>query len=148
VRSGYLEIESTSDGPPTPPAPLSGARSADVLPSPTVVLHDTNDRPVPPGQVLGPIRVVLRIGLDGVAAEAGSGSVAGVAGFQLRIDGRLAASVPTARDGPGLGGDHTIGMDLGTLPVGDHVLEVRVFPVDRGVAERSALLTVATRSCR
>jgi hypothetical protein len=147
VRSGYLEIESTSDGPPTPPSRLD-RRSVDVLPTPTMAVHDVDDRPVPAGEVLGPVRVVLRIGLDGIAAEAGDGSVSGVAGFQLRIDSALVASVPTARGGPGLGGDYAIGLDLGRVPPGAHVVELRVLPVDRGVAERSVLVTVTTRSSR
>jgi hypothetical protein len=147
VRAGYLEIESTSDGPPTQPSRLD-RRSADVLPTPTIAVHGVDDRPVLAGEVLGPVRVVLRIGLDGIAAEAGGGSVAGVAGFQIRIDSALVASVPTTRGGPGLGGDYAVGLELGRLPPGEHVVELRVFPVERGVAEQSALLTVTTRSSR
>ncbi|PRY42324.1 hypothetical protein CLV43_104154 [Umezawaea tangerina] len=140
VRSSYLEIDSTVDASPGPRATPSAPARVDELPPGTVEVRDQDDRPVALDTPLGARRVVLAIAVDGIAAEGATGSVAGVAGFQLRIDGRLAASVPTAREGPGVGGEYTVGVELGRLPTGKHTIELRVLPVDPAVAQRSTLV--------
>ena len=42
-----------------------------------------------------------------------TGSIGGVQGFQVWLDGRLIAGVPTRADGPGLGGHHALSIDDG-----------------------------------
>ncbi|HEX6343931.1 hypothetical protein [Umezawaea sp.] len=142
VRSSYLEVDTTTTE--APPATTGRPRStpADELPAGSLVVRDQNNQVLPPDQPLGQRRVVLSITLDPLGAEAVSGSVAGVAGFRLRIDGQLAATVNTARDGPGLGGTYTVGLELGRLPAGRHRVELEVVPVDPAERERSTLVTL------
>ncbi|MEO6088167.1 MAG: hypothetical protein ABIQ18_34145 [Umezawaea sp.] len=142
VRSSYLEVDSTSvDAPPATTA-RTRSRPADELPAGSLVVRDQDNRVVPPDQPLGQRRVVLSITLDRIGAEAASGSIAGVAGFRLRIDGQLAAIVATARDGPGLGGTYTAGLELALLPAGEHRVELEVVPVDPTAKEVSTLVTL------
>lgn len=142
VRSSYLEVDSTTvDALPATTA-RTRSRPADELPTGSLVVRDQDNRVVPQDQPLGQRRVVLSITLDRIGAEAASGSVAGVAGFRLRIDGQLAATVATARDGPGLGGTYTAGLELGLLPAGKHRVELEVVPVDPAAKEWSTLVTL------
>jgi hypothetical protein len=141
----YLEIT----GPPRETdagesAEISGAAPKDALPPAAVEFRDTAGVPLAPDQPMRRCKVVLQIDLDGLVGEAPSGSVEGVAGFQVRVDNRLAASVPTARDGPGLGGSYPLLVDFSKLSTGHHVVEVRVYAVDRVVRELSVLRDLAT----
>jgi hypothetical protein len=140
VRSSYLEVDSTTAGPPPVRSARTRPRPVDELPAGTVEVRDQDNRVVPPEEPLGQRRVVLVITLDRIGAEAVSGSVAGVAGFRLRIDQRLAVVVSTARDGPGLGGTYTVGLELGQFPAGEHTAELEVVPSDPKAEERSTLV--------
>ncbi len=142
VRSSYLEVDSTAVEAPPATTGRPRTKPADELPAGSLVVRDQNNRVVPPDEPLGQRRVVLSVVLDRIGAEAASGSIAGLAGFRLRIDGRLAATVSTARDGPGLGGTYTVGLELGLLPAGQHRVELEVVPVDPKVNERSTLVTL------
>ncbi|MET1075748.1 MAG: fibronectin type III domain-containing protein [Umezawaea sp.] len=144
VRSSYLEVDSTVDGSPSPQAAPGGPGRADEPPTGSVEVRDQDDRPVPLDVPLGARRVVLAISLDGIAAEGATGAEAGAAGFQRRIDGRLAASVPTAREGPGVGGEYTVGLELGKLGTGKHTIELRVIPADPAGVERSTLVRLVS----
>ena len=144
VRSSYLEVDSTATSPPTPRAARTKPRPADELPAGSVEVRDQDNRVVPADEPLGPRRVVLVITLDRIGAEAVSGSVAGVAGFRLRIDRQLAVVLSTSRDGPGLGGSYTVGLELGEFPTGEHTVELEVVPSDPSGKERSTLVRLTS----
>ncbi|MGW5051871.1 hypothetical protein [Actinokineospora sp. NPDC004072] len=131
VLESYLEIEpATAAAFPDQPLRGVGGAQPDALPQTRVVLGDSAGTPLAEPSVRAGSRLVLGITLDGRAAQWDSGSLAGVAGFEVRVDGRLVAAVPTAIDGPAPGGRYTVALALGGMQAGEHVLETKVLGAD------------------
>jgi hypothetical protein len=87
--------------------------------------------PVPPG------RVVLAVSLDGLAGQRETGELAGIAGIEVRLDGKLIAGLPTTTtDGPAAAGDYQFGLSVSRLSAGSHVLELRVLGAQSGTRPR------------
>lgn len=104
-------------------APLVDARPSLADPIPEVL--DAGGQPVPNGAALKKGRVVLEIRIDALDA-----AVAGLAGFDVRLDGNHIATVPTTADGPAAAGRWRISLNTGSLPTGAHAIEVRAFSTD------------------
>jgi hypothetical protein len=96
----------------------------------TVDLGDATGQPLTTPTVAPEGRLVVTVGLEGAAAQWDTGSVGGVQGIQLWLDGRLIAGLPTSIGGPSPGGGYPFPMGLSGLTAGRHVLEVRVIGVD------------------
>ncbi|MGX7827839.1 hypothetical protein ACTG9Q_22390 [Actinokineospora sp. 24-640] len=126
VLESYLEIEPGAGATfPTEPR-RAFFPVVDALPATTVTLGDSAGKPLAGATAAPQGRLVLDVRLDGRAAQWDTGTLAGVIGFEVRLDGRLVAAVPTAVDGPSPGGDYAVALALGGLAQGGHVLETRV----------------------
>jgi hypothetical protein len=90
---------------------------------------DASGLPVPPGRPLPRGRAVLDVTLDGLAAQRATSTrqVVGLAGFEVWLDGTELVAVPTAADGPGIGGDWQVAFDPGRLTNGRHTIDIRGF---------------------
>jgi hypothetical protein len=126
IVESYLEIHHTS--------PLPGAGAAD-LPAappdvqlPRIVVDESQDSG----------RVVLDVFLDGRYSK----EVAGVAGFEVWLDGKRVCGQPINAGGPGLGGRYTVVFNAGTVARGPHTVDVRLYPVDGAVLPTSVLKDV------
>jgi hypothetical protein len=91
--------------------------------------------PVPRG------RVVLAVALDGVAGQRETGELAGIAGIEVRMDGKLIAGLPTTSDGPAAAGVYQFGLSASRLNAGSHVLELRVLGSQSGTRPRGLWLS-------
>ena len=91
--------------------------------------------PVPRG------RVVLAVSLDGLAGQRETGELAGIAGIEVRLDGKLIAGLPTTSDGPAAAGDYQFGLSASRLSAGSHVLELRVLGSQSGTRPRGLWLS-------
>ncbi|MFC5287866.1 hypothetical protein ACFPM7_12460 [Actinokineospora guangxiensis] len=123
VIESYLEITPVAEAAFRPPAPRAPAAVADALPRAELVLGDSAGRPLPHAVAPAEGRLVLEVRIDAAEAQWDSGAVAGVHGFELRLDGLLVAAVPTALDGPSAGGTYAVALALAGLARGEHVLE-------------------------
>jgi hypothetical protein len=125
VQESYLELSLAT--PPRPSAPRGADRpTRDAMPTVSVELGDSGGVPMPAPTVAPEGRLVVTVRLAGARSQWDTGAVAGVQGFQLWVDGRMLASVPTSIGGPSAGGDYAIPLSLNGFPSGKHVLEVRV----------------------
>ncbi|OLR91443.1 hypothetical protein [Actinokineospora bangkokensis] len=112
--------------------PLPAARAA--LPKPVARFLDAagerlpDEAPVPRG------RLVLEITTDGRAGQAVAGTLAGVAGLEVRLDGELVAGIPTTADGPGTGGAWRVALPTSGLATGKHSVEVKLVGTAQGAA--------------
>lgn len=148
VFGSYLELTPAPGAQPSLPAPTTGLVQPaipDSLPSPAVRLLDNDENlvnTVSPGS-----RVLIDVDLDRIGGQLESGGLAGIAGFELWMDNRRIAGLPTAIDGPGLGGQYSISVSTRHLEPGPHFLELRVIPADpdRRRASRLASFTVSRR---
>lgn len=148
VFGGYLEIRPLPGALPRLPAPSAGlVRPAvtDAMPSPTVRLLDNDENLVTtaaPGS-----RFLVDVDLDQVGGQLDSGGIAGIAGIEVWMDNRRIAAIPTAADGPGLGGRYTMSVSTRRLEPGPHFIELRVVPIepDRRRASRLASFTISRR---
>jgi hypothetical protein len=135
VRESYLEIAPGPGwtGRTRPEARYTDARGSvpDALPAVDLVLGTGAGTPLPGTTAPAQGKLVLTVRLDAAVAAWDTGGVAGVRGFELWLDGRIVAALPTAADGPGLGGVYPISLGLGGLAAGEHVLEVREFGSDQ-----------------
>ncbi|HVK19888.1 MAG TPA: fibronectin type III domain-containing protein [Actinokineospora sp.] len=134
VQESYLElIPAPTSGPQTTTQPRRtdrGRPGQAALPVATVDLGDATGQPLTTPTVAPEGRLVVTVGLEGAAAQWDTGSVGGVQGIQLWLDGRLIAGLPTSIGGPSPGGGYPFPMGLSGLTAGRHVLEVRVIGVD------------------
>jgi hypothetical protein len=126
IVESYLEIHHTSPVPGIAPADLPAA-PADVQ-LPRIVVGESQDSG----------RVVLDVFLDGRYSK----EVAGVAGFEVWLDGKLVCGQPTDSGGVGLGGRYTVVFSAGSLARGAHSFDVRLYPADGGVLPTSVLKDV------
>lgn len=142
VLECYLEI---TPGPgwrgPDPAAGQDAQRRppADALPTVRLTLSDSAGELSTPTT---PVRdeLLLTVTLDATVAQWDSGAVAGIQGFELWLDGHLIAGVPTAAEGPGVGGRYTVPVFVSGLASGSHVIEVRELGHD-GAAHPASLLS-------
>jgi len=142
----YLEVTPIGGGRP-PPTDLKPARPVgpDELPSIDAVLCNSAGEPLTTTVIPHRGQVLLKVSLDASATQWETGSIDGVQGFQVWLDGRLIASVPTHTDGPGLGGDHVVSIATGGIPKGEHIMEVREYAMDGSERPVSAVLNFAVR---
>ncbi|MBM7775482.1 hypothetical protein JOD54_005686 [Actinokineospora baliensis] len=127
VQESYLELV---PGPvatvrtTTQPARTDRQRpTVDALPAARLTFGDSAGRPLPSPVVPAQGRLVLTVALSGAAAQWDTGGLEGVAGFQVWVDGRMTASLPT---GGAPGGQYAIPVGLTGRAVGEHTVEVRV----------------------
>lgn len=126
----YLEITPTPewtapDEPVTRPPKLP-----DALPTVTAVLGNAAGKPLSSTTVPRHGQVVLTVTLEAARAQWDTGAIAGVRGLQVRLDGALIAGIPTAADGPGVGGRYAVSIAVGALAFGTHTIEVREYGMD------------------
>lgn len=148
IAGSYLDIVPLPDARLTLPAPFGGSDRPpipDGLPVPIVQLLDSAENPTtttPPGS-----RLLVDIRLDRIAGQLESGSLAGIAGFELWMDNRRIAGLPTGIDGPGVGGQYSLAVSTRRLAPGPHSMELRVIPADPAhkPASRLTSFTVAAR---
>jgi hypothetical protein len=141
VTGSYLEIE-PRPGVDVPPQATTGVREPrrppqTALPRPSVRLLDTESREVT--TPTAGARLLVEVTLDGVGGQLSGATLAGVAGFQLWMDNRQIAGVPTAVDGPGVGGVYHVALSTRSLSRGAHFVELRLIGVDAAVAPVSVL---------
>ena len=74
----------------------------------------TGGRPLPRG------RAVLDVTIDSVTGQRLDSDLAGLAGFTVWLDEAELVAVPTAVDGPGIGGEWRIAFDTGSGASGPH----------------------------
>lgn len=140
ITDSYLDIVPLSGMPsttPGSPGPSGPSRPDASLPRPALTVLDTNSREV--DTVPAGARVVVQVDLDGLAGQLGAARLAGIAGFQLWLSGRLVASVPTAVDGAGVGGSYRVALSTETLQPGRQSIELRVIASDAAVSPASVL---------
>ncbi|MDQ3405229.1 MAG: fibronectin type III domain-containing protein [Actinomycetota bacterium] len=146
VVESYLEI---APGPVDAPRTITQSQigrpppTVDALPAAAVDIGDSAGTPLSTPTVSPEGRLIALVTLNGSGAQWDTGSVAGVQGFQLWLDGRIAAGVPTSTDGPSAGGRYSISLALNRLTPGVHVLELRVFGMDGSQASVLKNFTVA-----
>lgn len=142
----YLEI-TPADGARPEPLALRGGREhgADMLPSIDAVLCNSGGQPLETAVVPASGQVILAVHLQASDNQWETGSIGGVQGFEVWLDGRQIAGVPTRADGPGLGGDHALSMATRGLAKGAHVLEVREYAMDGAKTPLSAVLNFTVR---
>jgi hypothetical protein len=132
---GWAAPQSKADEPPRPP---------DALPVVAAVLGNAAGKPLSSTTVPRRGQLVLAVTLDPSRAQWDTGRVAGVQGVQVRLDGALIAGIPTAADGPGVGGRYALSIAVGGLTVGTHTIEVREYG-QRDEHPVSTLLSFAVR---
>jgi hypothetical protein len=106
-------------------SPLVDARPS--LANPVAEVLDSGGQPVQNGAALARGRVVLEVRITALDA-----AVAGLAGFEVRLDGTHIATVPTTADGPAGAGRWRIPLNTASLTGGPHAIEVRAFSTDQG----------------
>lgn len=130
ITESYLEITpgpGWTSGSPPDSAPETDPRGpiADALPTITATLAN------PAGAAVQSMphhaQLVLTVELAAAVAQWDSGGLAGVQGIELWLDGHLIAGLPTAAEGPGVGGTYVFSIALRNLTVGPHVLDIREF---------------------
>ncbi|HEU4349411.1 MAG TPA: hypothetical protein VFR35_16670, partial [Actinoplanes sp.] len=129
---GRVDVPQATPGPRQPRRPPPAA-----LPRASVRLLDTESRDVTTPAVGA--RLLVEVSLDGVGGQIDGAALAGVAGFQLWVDNRQVAGVPTAVDGPGIAGVYRLGLSTRSLARGAHFLELRLIGVDPSLKPVSVL---------
>lgn len=132
--------------PPVPQPTEATAPPPAALAVPSVALLNAGGLPLPPNQPLPAGRVVLDIALDGPAGERLNGQIAGLAGFDVWVDGTKLATVPTAAGGPGIAGQWQIALDTATMPTGQHTIDVHGYSTNSSIASVSAAVTFTVRN--
>ncbi len=96
-----------------------------------------NNKPLPRG------RAVLEVHMDALNGQRAASALAGMAGFEVWLDNTELVAVPTALDGPAIGGTWRIAFDPGRAAAGQHVIDVRAFGSQRGIAFTEAFASFA-----
>lgn len=129
IQVTHTDVELT--GPRGVPQRESGRPLVDarpVLADPVPEVLDAGGQPVENGAALNRGRVVIEIRINALDA-----AVAGLAGFEVRLDGNHVATVPTTADGPAAAGRWRISLNAGSLTAGAHAIEVKAFSTDSEV---------------
>lgn len=134
----YLEITPMAGWTPTAQRSLDRPDLPDALPAVRAVLGNAAGEPLTSSTVPRRGQVVLSATLDPAMSQWDTGTVGGVRGVQVRLDGDLIAGVPTAVDGPGIGGRYAFSIAVGGLAPGPHTIDVREYGVE-GDRKQSAL---------
>ncbi|MFQ6270899.1 fibronectin type III domain-containing protein [Kutzneria viridogrisea] len=145
VVEGYLEIQPGGPVPGTSTRPGAAETTVDGLPTIATTVHDAAGATIDPGELSRGQRVAIDVTLTGTVAQWDSGGVAGVAGLQLWLDGRLVLGLPTDLDGPGLGGRYSLVLGADVLGPGPHVLETREYAADLAAPPVSELTQLTVR---
>lgn len=111
------------DTPVTAPAVAPQPQLADL----SVQLLDASGNAPAPGNALPRGRALLDVTMDGAATQRTTGRVAGLAGFEISLDGTKVVAVPTAVDGPGVDGEWRIAFSTRSLRPGPHSVDVRAY---------------------
>jgi hypothetical protein len=98
------------------------------------VLLDASGTPIPQLQDVQRGRLVLDVSADALTAQRATGAVAGLAGVEVSIDGKALAGIPTAAEGPGVGGDWRLALNTTDLSPGTHSIQVSAIGVDPNTA--------------
>jgi hypothetical protein len=131
------ELELTGEGlgtPVTRPAGPPLARPVPALAVPAVAVYDAAGQPLPQLENVPRGRLVLEVTADAAAAQRLTGAVAGLAGIEVSLDGKQLAGIPTAAEGPGIGGRWRIALNTTEIPPGSHNLQVTAIGVDQNTA--------------
>ncbi|SFR16199.1 hypothetical protein SAMN04488564_104321 [Lentzea waywayandensis] len=110
-----------------PGTPLVEAKPTLADPIPEVL--DAGGQPIENGAAFSRGRVVLEVRVDALDV-----AVAGLAGFEIRLDGNHIATVPTTADGPAAAGRWRISLNTGAMTAGAHAIEVKAFSTDSEVS--------------
>jgi hypothetical protein len=143
VRLVETYLETTPGQSPALAVEQGRTPGADMPPSIDAVLCNSAGEPLTTAVVPQQGQVVLDVRLDASSNQWETGSIGGVQGFQVWLDGRLIAALPTRTDGPGLGGRHVLSLTTGGLARGPHVMEVREYGMDGSERPVSAILNFA-----
>ena len=126
IQVTHTDVELT--GPKRPPHRQSGTPLVDARPAladPVLEVLDASGQPIENGAAFNRGRVVLEVRINALDAF-----VAGLAGFEVRLDGTHVATVPTTADGPGAAGRWRISLNAASLAAGAHAIEVKAFSTD------------------
>lgn len=129
IQVTHTDVELT--GPKSPPQRQSGTPLVDarpVLADPVPEVLDASGQPIENGAAFNRGRVVLEVRINALDS-----AVAGLAGFEIRLDGTHIATIPTTADGPGAAGRWRISLNTASLASGAHAIEVRAFSTDSEV---------------
>ncbi|MET8761324.1 hypothetical protein [Lentzea sp. NPDC004782] len=130
IQVTHTDVELT--GPKSPPQRQSGTPLVDarpVLADPVPEVLDASGQPIENGAAFTRGRLVLEVRVDALHA-----AVAGLAGYEIRLDGNHVATVPTTADGPGAAGRWRISLNTSALSAGAHAIEVKAFSTDSDVS--------------
>ena len=116
-----------------------------MLPAVAAVLCNSAGEPLSTSVVPRQGQIVLKVDLEAATSQWETGSVGGVQGFQVWLDRKLVAAVPTRADGPGLGGEHAMSIAVGGMARGAHLLEVREHGMSGTGRPVSAVLNFTVR---
>lgn len=139
-------------GPNTRPSAADNTATNSVVPVPPQLASlsarvlDANGNPVGNGHPLPRGRAVLEVTMDAVAGQRLSGTLAGVAGlagFEVWLDNDELVAVPTAADGPGIAGVWRIAFDPSQASGAQHVIDVRAYGAQHGIAFSEAFTNFA-----
>jgi hypothetical protein len=132
ITGSYLEIVPRPGQDVPPPGGSAGQTprrpDATALPRPSVRLLDTESREV--STAVPGARLIVEVTLDGLGGQLDGAVLAGAAGFQLWLDNRQVAGVPTATDGASVGGVYRLAVSTRSLRPGAHFVELRLLGVD------------------
>lgn len=123
----YLEITPGPGWTPPEANATEPPRLPDALPRVVAELANAAGQPLRSTTVPRRGQLVLNVALQPEHAQWDTGAVAGVQGVQVRLDGALIAGIPTAADGPGVGGSYAVSIAMGGLAYGPHTIEVREY---------------------
>ncbi|KJK47995.1 hypothetical protein UK23_18240 [Lentzea aerocolonigenes] len=129
IQVTHTDVELT--GPKSPPQRQAGTPLVDahpVLADPVPEMLDAGGQPIENGAAFNRGRVVLEVRVNALDS-----AVAGLAGFEIRLDGNHIATVPTTVDGPAAAGRWRISLNTSSLTAGPHAVEVRAFSTDSDV---------------
>lgn len=106
------------------------------LPTPlakmTGTLLDAGGKPLPADVPVPRGRLELDVRLDPSTGPDLTGVCAGLAGIEVWLDGTRQAAIPTAADGPGIGGEYLVAFTVANTAPGSHTLMLRSFGTDTG----------------
>lgn len=142
----YLQIAPVPGWQAPEPEVVPGRpHGADTPPSVDAVLANSAGAPMTSAVIPPRGQIVLKVHLDASTTQWETGSVGGIQGFEVWLDGELIAGVPTHADGPGVGGRHALSIALNGMARGPHVLEVREYTTSGEDRPVSAVLNFTVR---
>ncbi|RJQ75406.1 fibronectin type III domain-containing protein [Pseudonocardiaceae bacterium YIM PH 21723] len=108
---------------------------------PVSTLLGAAGKPIPSGEPVPRGRAVLDVRLDGLGGQQFTGDLAGLAGVEVLLDGKLIATLPTAEQGPGVAGNWRFAVDMTRLSAGPHSIEARSVAVDPTIKEGASFVS-------